>query len=659
MGHAIFTDLLIILLASVVITALLRRLHIPPILGYLGVGIALSPGALGLIAETGEIQFLSEFGVVFLLFTLGLEFSLPKMLALRRVVFGLGGLQIALCTAGFFLVASLLGLPGSKAIVIAGALALSSTAIVVKELQRRHELNKHHGQLAFGVLLSQDLAAVGFLILIPALAGAETMPLWQSVASMFVKGTTLLILMLGLGKWALPRLFHEVGRSRGDELFVLTALLVALIAAWLTEFFGLSMALGAFLAGMMLGESHFRHQIEADIRPFRDVLLGLFFVSVGMQADVTAFQAHWGTILLFALGLVVFKTAIITVLTRAFGESESNALRLGLVLAQGGEFGFALFTLAKKHGVLSQAEGSIAFAVIVISMILTPALIRLAGIAATWLHRQERDNLAPQSAREILAAASHDLSGHVLICGFGRVGQTVARFLNMYDHAWLALDNDPMRVQEARTAGGEVYYGDFRRGELLQSAGLERARLLIITFNDHDSAMETITHARAVRPDVPILVRTSDDSNLQLLQAHGATEVVPEILEGSLMLVSHVLVMLGVPMSQVVRAIQHTRRERYQLLHGYFLGENSQLIDEEGKKLKHRHAVPLPDGSYALTRSVSELSLSDTGAQLLAVRREEEEIEPAQEFLFLANDIAILYGETEAIEAAEKRLLSG
>ncbi|MBI2382043.1 MAG: cation:proton antiporter [Gammaproteobacteria bacterium] len=659
MDHAIFTDLLLILLASVLVTAVFRRLRIPPILGYLGVGICLAPGAFGGVAQVGDIAFLSEFGMVFLLFTLGLEFSLPKMMALQRVVFGLGGLQVLLCTAAFYAVNRLLGLETAPAIVIAAALALSSTAIVIKELQRRHELNKHHGQLAFGVLLAQDLAAVGMLILIPALAGTGDLPLWQSLASMSVKGLALFLTFAGLGAWVLPSVFHEVARGRGDELFVLTALLVALCAAWLTHFFGLSMALGGFLAGMMLGESHFKHQIEADIRPFRDVLLGLFFVSVGMQTDLAVVRDHWSSILMAGLGLVLFKAVLIAGLTRAFGESESIALRLGLVLAQGGEFGFALFTLASQHRLLDPQQASFAFAVILLSMMATPLLIRLGGTAARRVRHREREGAASGDPRQALDQASHELNGHVLICGYGRVGQTVARFLKMYGQPWLALDNDPMRIQEAQTAGDKVYYGDFRRAELLLAAGLKRARLLIVTFNDPEVATATLRQARELRPDLPILVRTSDDSHLASLQNEGATEVVPEILEGSLMLVSHVLVMLGIPISQVLRAIQHTRRARYQLMHGYFLGENSQLLDEEGKRLKHRHAVPLTERAWAIGRQVAELALHELSVELLAVRRDKHEREPAANYVFQTEDVVILYGDTESIEAAETRLLSG
>ncbi|MFZ5724098.1 MAG: cation:proton antiporter [Pseudomonadota bacterium] len=561
----LFEQLLLLLGASVVLVVFLHRLRIPALLAFLAIGAVAGPGGLSLIGAGDTLHALAEFGVVFLLFTLGLEFSLPRLIALRSTVFGIGSLQVLLCGLLVYLVAHALGLPPAAAFVIAGGLALSSTAIVSRELVASGELHSRHGQLAIGILLFQDIVAVLMLIALPVLAG-ERLTL-QSLVPLG-SGVLLLGAMLAIGRWLLPRALEEAARTRSEELFMMAALLVALLAAWLTQQLGLSMALGAFLAGMVLGESRFRHQVESDIRPFRDLLLGLFFISIGLLLDVRLLLANWALILGLGLALVLAKFVLVAGMTRALGETRETALRTGLALAQGGEFFFALLALAGRESMVPADTVSILIAVTLVSMSLTPLLLRRSEAIAGWLLRRgATQNGGEEPATDLaLHSACDPLSGHVLVLGYGRVGQTLARFLRAEQVPFVALDTDVVRVREAERTGDTVYFGDPVRRDVLRAAGIERAALLVVSFDHVPTALRIVAHARELRADVPILVRTRDDTGLADLQAAGATEVVPETLEASLMLVSHLFMLLGTPAVHVQGMLHNTRQERYRLL---------------------------------------------------------------------------------------------
>lgn len=563
----VFEQLLLLLGGSVVLTLILHRLRLPALLAFLVIGAAAGPGGYALVATDSSLHALAEFGVVFLLFTLGLEFSLPRLIALRGTVFGVGSLQVLLCGGLIYLLARWGGASPAAAFVIAGGLALSSTAIVSRELVSTGELHTRHGQLAIGILLFQDIVAVLLLIALPALSAG---PGGLSPASMkpLVTGVVLLVAVLAAGRWLLPRMLEETARTRSEELFMMMALLVALAAAWITQQLGLSLALGAFLGGMLLGESRFRHQIESDIRPFRDLLLGLFFISIGLQLDVRVVADQWLLILALGMALVALKFVLIAGMTRAVGETRETALRTGLALAQGGEFFFALLALAASESLLSRETTALLIAVTVVSMALTPLLLRRSEAISRWLLARVPDK---QMADEIEAAvpletACGELSGHVLILGYGRVGQTLARFLRAENIPFVALDTDLARVQEAERAGDTVYFGDPLRTDLLRAAGVERASLLVVSFDHVPAALRIVKHARELRIDLPILVRTRDDVGLVELKAAGATEVVPETLEASLMLVSHLFMLLGMSALHVENLLTSTRRERYRLL---------------------------------------------------------------------------------------------
>nr|WP_277930295.1 monovalent cation:proton antiporter-2 (CPA2) family protein [Pseudomonas sp. CROZ-RG-20F-R04-06] len=564
----VFANLLIILASSLVVIALFRRLRLPPVLGYLCVGLLVGPSAFDWVNESEHLPDVAELGVVFLLFSLGLEFSLSKMIALRQVVFRLGSQQVLISTALLGLLLMLLGMPMTPALLLGAGLSLSSTAIVTKELGSLGEVFSSHGQNAVGVLLFQDVVAVLLLTLVPVFAGSSEQAWYWALPLTLAKTVVLFVGLLLASRWLLPRLFHEVAASRSAELFVLLALVIVLLTAWLTHLLGLSPALGAFLAGMLLGESHYRHQIEADIRPFRDILLGVFFVSIGMLIDLQLFVSHSLLIVGLTVGLMVIKGIVVALLVKWRGSDSETAWRSGLALAQGGEFCFALMAQMQQNSMMPEALGDLLLAATFCSMLLTPLLLRAAPRIAAVLHRKPNQ----EAKIEEISALNADLNQHVVICGYGRVGQSIGRFMRNARQPYIALDNDPVRVQEAASGESDVHYGDSSRGDLLNAVGLLRARLLVVAVDQSDIALRILKEARRLNAHVPILVRTRDDSQWAELKAAGATEVVPELLESSLMLASHALIMLGLPAHQVQEQVDQVRIDRYRLLHGFYPG---------------------------------------------------------------------------------------
>lgn len=650
-----FANLLIILASSLVVIALFRRLRLPPVLGYLCVGLLVGPTALDWVNDSEDLPDLAELGVVFLLFSLGLEFSLSKMLALRRVVFGLGSVQV-LCTGsvlGALLV--VFGMPWVAALMLGAGLALSSTAIVSKELSSLGEIFSSHGQNAIGVLLFQDVVAVLLLTLVPVFAGSSDLAWYWALPSTLAKTLVLFVGLLLASRWLLPRLFHEVAASHSAELFVLLALVIVLLTAWLTHLLGLSPALGAFLAGMLLGESHYRHQIEADIRPFRDILLGLFFVSIGMLIDLQLFTSHALLILGLTLALMLIKGGVVAAVLIIRGRDGETAWRSGLALAQGGEFCFALMAQMQQSKLMPGEISGLLLAATFCSMLLTPLLLRAAPRLAAALHRKPNQ----EAQLEHISALNAELAGHVVICGYGRVGQSIGRFLRREQQRFLALDDDPVRVQEAAAGESCVHYGDSRRGELLSAVGLERARLLVIAVDKTDIALAVLKAARHLNSQVPILVRTRDDSQLAELKAAGASEVVPELLESSLMLASHALIMLGVPEQQVQSKVDEVRHNRYRLLHGFYHGAQSNLLDNRGQPKVLMHAVKLDIDAYACQRPLKDLGLEPLGVDVQGLQREGQEQALDTNPLLQPGDTVLMSGPLAAIEAAEARLQGG
>jgi CPA2 family monovalent cation:H+ antiporter-2 len=648
---------LIVLLLGTAVAAvtLFRRLRLPAVVAYLLAGLAAGPAGFGWVQDTQDILHLAEFGVVFLLFSLGLEFSIPRLLALRQVVFGAGPIQV-LVTGG--LVAGtmhLLGFSPQTSLITGGALALSSTAIVIRELISRGDVNTRYGRSATGILLFQDLAAVIMLVLLPALTMPGGDP-WQEAGATLLKSVMLFAGIFIAGKWVLPKLLEETVRTRSDEVFVMTALLLALLAAWVTHALGLSMALGAFLAGMMLGESQFRHQIEADIRPFRDLLLGLFFVSVGMLVDPALMLDHWHWILLASLALMLFKGAFITGMMYLLGERAETAMRSGIVLAQGGEFGFVLVTLAVQHDAMSADRAGLVVSIAVLTMAATPALIQYSSPMAQWLLK--RFDSGEDNNEDV--RIPEEGAGHVILCGYGRVGQILGRYLGRFHIPWVALDADLVRIHEATLAGERILFGDATRKDILEKVGIHHASLLVVTFDNAATASRILHTAHALRPDLRVLVRTRDDSQLEMLQNAGATEVVPETLEASLMLISHALLLLDTPFEKVLAMLRQSRRERYQLLHGYYHGESFPTTDAEGRPYRLLHAVTLEGKSRCAGRRLEETGLDKLDVEVQEIKRAGEVFSlPSSDFQLEKGDILILYGPLGAVDKAEQKLLGG
>ncbi|MFQ2193889.1 cation:proton antiporter domain-containing protein [Aeromonas jandaei] len=648
-----YTDLLILLFAAVLLVAIFRRFGLPVILAYLIAGVLLGPHGLAVITGQSIMQTIAELGIVFLMFSLGLEFSLPKLLAMRYLVLGVGGLQVLLTSLLFFWFGWHLGLSLAQALVVGGTLALSSTAVVIKQLGEQKQLHTRRAQLGVSVLLFQDLAVVPLLVMIPILAEPQVQgsALAAEIAWAILKGSFALLSLLAVGKWLLPLLFHEVARARSDELFVLSALLVALLAAFMTYSLGLSMALGAFLAGMMLGESHYRHQLEVDIKPFRDVLMGLFFITIGMNMDWVLVAQAWWQVLLCVVVLVLCKSLLVLLAGRLMGERKRDSMAAGIMLSQVGEFGFVLLALALHHGLLDPQLVSRLIGIGIISIAMTPWLV-------TQAHSLARSLTDPALlTRSEVAQSGLSKSQHVIIAGFGRAGQTCARFLKLEELPFLALDLDPERVSEAKQAGEQVAFGDASRRDILLAAGLLRARLVIITFDDRKRVEAMLALIRELAGELKVLVRTRDDSFLEQYKQAGAFEVIPESQEGALMLVSHLLVNCDIPLGRVIRRMEHERSSQYRFLHGFYWGDQSANNLEADQLLERLHPLMLHDQAWAVGREVRELPLDEV--RIKEVQRGDQMLEPRDELTLQAGDRLILFGTAVAIEQAEQRLLEG
>ena len=652
---------LLYLLAAVLGVVACRFFKLPPMLGYLLVGVGIGPHAMALTENAEDVRYLGEFGVVFLMFVIGLDFNLPKLRAMRRHVFGLGLAQVVVtmlvATLGELGLAALLtsfgGLSWRTALALSGALAMSSTAIVVKLMVERLELESEHGKRVMGVLLFQDLAVVPLLVLIPAL-GASAENLVQELALAGVKAAVLVTALLMGGQHVMRRWLTLVARRKSSELFVLNLLLITLGLAWLTELAGLSLALGAFIAGMLISETEYKHQVETDIRPFHDVLMGLFFISIGMLLDWRLVLARWP--LVFALLILpsIFKAVVVTVLARALGASSGVALRTGLYLAQAGEFGFVLLTLAQANALVPPALLNPILAGMVLSMLATPFLI----MHANWIVMKLVANEWLQQSLQMtsIARKSISISRHVIICGYGRSGQNLARMLEGEKIPYMALDLDPDRVQQATAGGDSVAFGDAGRLQALMAAGLARASAVVITYIDEAAAIKVLHHVHEHAPQVPVIVRTQDDRSLEKLQAAGATEVVPEALEGSLMLASHALALVGVPMRRVIRIVQDQRDARYNLLRGYFHGADDDGIED--LHLERLLAITLPRGSQVAGKRLADLPLPSLGVRLVTLRRSGGQNCALGDDLILSDgDALVLSGQAEALALAEMQLL--
>jgi CPA2 family monovalent cation:H+ antiporter-2 len=649
--------LLILLAVAVGVVVLCRILQLPAMLGYLLVGILIGPHALGWIPDAPETRHLAEFGVVFLMFSIGLEFSLARLRSMQRLVFGLGTAQVVATILLVMLTSLFFGLDWRAGLALGGVLAMSSTAIVSKMLVERAELNTLHGQKIMGVLLFQDLAVVPLIIIIPALASSGE-ALYTTLGFALLKAALVLAALLIFGQRLLRPWFHLVARQKSSELFMLNVLLFTLGLAYFTELAGLSLALGAFVAGILISETEYRFQVEEDIKPFRDVLLGLFFVTIGMLLDLRSVITGFGWVLLILLILLPFKAAVVALLARLFADDWGAPIRSGLGLAQAGEFGFVLLTLAGAVNLLPADVMQNVLAAMLISMLAAPFVIQ----HAEAIVRRLSPSAWMASAVQIhqIAVKSMSREAHIIVCGYGRSGQALSRFLTRENFRFIALDRDPRRVLEAAAAGESVVYGDASKREVLQAAGLMRAKTLVITYNDRHSALKILHHVHQMRPDLPVVVRTTDDSYIDELKKAGAAEVVAEVTEGSVMLASQALLMSGVPLNRVIRLVQETRAGRYAAFSGYFRSVQFEE-DRAGERSQPRFlSVLLKDDFSAVGRKLGDVGLAELNVEVNAVRRRNMHgAQPSEEMLLQAGDVLVLLGSPEALQAAELQLHKG
>ena len=649
--------ILLLLAASVLAVVACRRLGLPPILGYLLLGALAGPHALAVMPDTETEHRLAEFGVVLLMFTIGLEFSLPRLFAMQRIVFGLGAAQVVLTLAMVMVGAMAWGVSWQASLALGGALAMSSTAILSKLLTERRELDAAHGREVMGVLLFQDLAVVPLLVLIPALSRPVDQ-LAGELALALAKAGVLLILVLFLGQKLMRAWFGLVARQKTSELFMLNVLLVTLGFATLTELAGLSPALGAFVAGMLISETEYRYQVEEDIKPFRDVLLGLFFISMGMMLNPGIIWENMGGVLVMLLLLLLAKFIAVWIVSKALGSSAGTALRSGLWLCAAGEFGFVLLARATDTGLVDPVLLQPVLAAMVLSMMIAPLVVLysdrlvLRFVSSEWMMRSMQ--LTQIAARTVAAEK------HAILCGYGKTGQHLARFLEKESIGFMAIDLDPDRVSDAAKAGEPVAWGDCTLRENLQAAGIHRASVLVVTFADIETTLRLVQRVHELRPDLPVVARSREEEDAERLFEAGVAEVVPEALESSVMLATHALALVGVPMHRVIRRLRELREQHYALLRGFFHGATdtgANLADAEQPRL---HAVTLEPAAWSVGRTLAEVNLGKVDAGVTAIRRRLHPNVPViPDTVLQAGDVVVIRGSAVQVAAGEQRLLRG
>ncbi len=555
---AMYLDILILLAAAVAIVAGFRFLRMSPVLGYLVAGVLIGPHGLALIEDVQQTAGIAEIGVVFLLFMIGLELSFSRLREMRTQVFGFGSLQMLLTGSALGLIGYGLGLSASQALVVGAVLSLSSTAIVMQVVAERGENNSQVGRIALALLILQDLAVVPLLVLIPLLAkGGDDVQILTTVGHALGRALLAMVAIVLVGRVVLRPMFRLIAQAHSPELFIAATLLVVIGCSVATESAGLSLALGAFIGGLLVAETEYKHQVEADIMPFKGLFLGLFFMTVGMSVDPMLIWQEWDYILLLTVLLLVMKASIITLLCRLFRFRHSKAIRAGFLLAQGSEFAFVTFGLAMEQGFLPERATQMLMVVVTVTMGLTPMLAGLGQRVGKYV-----ESLTSHEE----ASAFHetfDLDNHVIIAGFGRVGQMLAQILELEKIPYVAVDMDPANVLEGRQRRQPVYYGDASRADVLQAMGLERADMVALTFNNPKELARAVHGIKRIQRSVRIIARSRDARTAKLLMAAGADLAVPETFEASLHLGSALLRAKGVAEHEASRIIQQVRSQHY------------------------------------------------------------------------------------------------
>jgi len=650
--------IILLLVSSVLMVALFRYLRLPPMIAYFVVGLILGPYALGVLPDSESSRHFVEFGIVFLMFTIGLEFSLSKLNSMRHILFGLGGAQVAITLATTMIFSTFLGLDLAAAFIIGSALTMSSTAIVSKILMERIDLNSRHGQLSIGILLFQDIAVIFILILIPVF-NSQVVDLYSVLWMSLFKIIVLLFILFRVGQPVMNFWFGIVAKQKSRELFVLNVLMITLIFAYVTKLTGLSYALGAFLAGMLISETRYRYQVESDIASFRDILLGLFFISIGMMLNIEVLIEYYPTIFLLFFIYTIFKATVITYLAKLFKYELGVGIRSGVILGQAGEFSFVILALGQEQNLISGDILQIILSVCLLSMLFASFIIPFNGRIARYISKEYLKN--SEKLVNKIEASSEDFSGHVIICGYGRGGQYLGRFLKEENISFIAIDMDLNRVNDAANAGEKVMYGDASRRVVLRAAGIERAKALVIAYSDDRSSLKVLNVIREIYPDLPVIVRTRDESSIQQLQDAGATDVVPEVLESSLMLASHALVILDVPLARVIKKIRAFRNERYKIFRGYFMGSSEAGDDLQGQDQLQLHSIEIKNNLYLLNKQINEIPFDKFNIEIQHLRRPNmlEDIEARLDIRLKGGDVIVILGLPRDLIEFEKFSING
>jgi CPA2 family monovalent cation:H+ antiporter-2 len=650
--------IILLLVSSVLMVALFRYLRLPPMIAYFVVGLILGPFALGILPDSESSRHFVEFGIVFLMFTIGLEFSLPKLNSMRHILFGLGGSQVIITLATTMVFSTFLGLDLAAAFIIGSALTMSSTAIVSKILMERIDLNSRHGQLSIGILLFQDIAVILILILIPVF-NSQVIDLYSLLWISLFKIIVLLFILFRVGQPVMNFWFGIVAKQKSRELFVLNVLMITLIFAYVTKLTGLSYALGAFLAGMLISETRYRYQVESDIASFRDILLGLFFISIGMMLNIEVFIKYYLVIFLLFFGYTIFKMTLITYLAKLFKYELGVGIRSGVILGQAGEFSLVILALGQEQNLISGDILQIMLSVCLLSMLFASFIIPFNGRIARYLSKDYLRN--SEKLVNKIEASSENFSEHVIICGYGRSGQYLGRFLKEENISFIAIDMDLNRVNDAANAGEKVMYGDASRRVVLRAAGIERARALVVAYADDRSSTKVLNVIRETYPDLPVVVRTRDESSIQQLQDSGATDVVPEVLEGSLMLASHALVLLDVPLTRVIKKIRAFRNERYKIFRGYFMGTSEASDDLQGQDQLQLHSIEVKNNFYLFNKQINKIPFGKFNVEIQHLRRPNmlEDIEPRVDIRLSKGDVIVILGLPRDLIEFEKFSITG
>jgi monovalent cation:H+ antiporter-2, CPA2 family len=652
----LFADLLIIMLASVPVAYLCLRLKLPLLVGLMLTGMAIGPYGLGLIRDLEGIELLAEIGVMLLLFTIGLEFSISRLGEMKRLVLIGGGLQVFGTIAMATAVTYFAGRELRQGVFFGFLVALSSTAIVLKSYVDRNEVDSPHGRVGVGILLFQDISIVFMLLAIPLLGGEDIVTLTSIVLTL---GRSLLALALIVaGAWfILPRFLKKIVELKSPEVFLLTVVLFCIGMSWITSHFGMSLALGGFIAGMVLADSDYNHQVTAEVLPFRDVFNSLFFVSIGLLLSLPALVANIGFVVLLVFGLVGGKALIVWLITRILGYPQRIAIVTAMGLAQIGEFSFVLAKAGKANGLLPEDDYQKFLAASIISMIATPFMITAAPRFGFWLQRFLRDGtmhvIENAESEEVHMTSSGGLQHHVIIVGYGLNGRNLARVLRSVGIPYVVLELNAEAVKRAKANGEKINFGDATRREVLLHANIDQASAVVMAMSDPQAARRTVNQIRTLNEKVHIIVRTRYVAEINELFNLGANEVIPEEFETSIEIFSRVLYRYGVSRSVIESQIDRIRKQGYEMLRSPS-GPVTPVVDLRAFDAAGAQTVSLPEDSPVVGKDLAELDLRGrTGTTLIAVVRDgQTEVSPAANFKLRANDMAVLLGSPDAIERA-------